>query len=94
VSDLILKGDIAEIKEAMKHSTEMGMQTFDESLYRLYAAGQISYRDAIDVADSRTDLALRVRLQGPAPPAEEVATAMGMEAEVGPDKSARQGRVL
>ncbi|CAN5286317.1 PilT/PilU family type 4a pilus ATPase [soil metagenome] len=67
VSDLILKGDIGAIKEAMKHSTEIGMQTFDESLFQLFAAGKISYTEAIEVADSRTDLALRIRLQGLAP---------------------------
>lgn len=67
VSDLIAKGDIATIREAMKQGAEQGMQTFDESLYLLYAGGRISYRDAIDHADSRTDLSLRIRLQGPAP---------------------------
>jgi twitching motility protein PilU len=93
VSDLILKGDIAAIKEAMKHSTEIGMQTFDESLYRLYAAGQITYHDAIEVADSRTDLALRVRLQGPAPGEGELEAHMDMETVQPLKESVRQGRV-
>ena len=65
VADLIEKGEIYSIKEAMKQSLEHGMLTFDESLYRLYADGRISYEDAIAHADSQTDLALRVRLQGP-----------------------------
>lgn len=69
VSDLIEKGEIATIKEAMKQGLEHGMLTFDESLYRLYAAGKIGYAEAIEHADSRTDLALRVRLHGPAPAA-------------------------
>ena len=68
VADLIEKGEIATIKEAMKQGIEQGMMTFDESLYRLYASGKISYEEAIEHADSKTDLALRVRLQGPAPP--------------------------
>ena len=68
VADLIEKGEIATIKEAMKQGVELGMMTFDESLYRLYASGRISYDEAIDHADSKTDLALRVRLQGPQPP--------------------------
>jgi twitching motility protein PilU len=67
VSDLILKGELALIKDAMKQGIEHGMLTFDESLYRLYAAGWITYTEAIENADSRTDLALRVRLHGPAP---------------------------
>ena len=67
VSDLIQKGEIASIKEAMKQSLDHGMLTFDESIYRLYAAGQISYDEAIEHADSHTDLALRVRLEGPDP---------------------------
>ena len=93
VSDLILKGEIGAIKEAMKHSTEIGMQTFDESLYRLYAAGQITYHDAIEVADSRTDLALRVRLQGPAPGEGELEAHMDMETVQPLKESVRQGRV-
>jgi len=67
VADLIEKGEIHTIKEAMKQSLELGMLTFDESLYRLYAAGRISYAEAIEHADSQTDLALRIRLQGPEP---------------------------
>jgi twitching motility protein PilU len=67
VSDLIEKGEIAMLKEAMKQGMEHGMQTFDEALYRLYAGAQISYTEALEHADSRTDLALRVRLDGPAP---------------------------
>ncbi len=67
VADLVEKGEISTIKEAMKQSLELGMLTFDESLYRLYAAGRISYAEAIEHADSQTDLALRIRLQGPEP---------------------------
>ena len=70
VADLIEKGEVALIKDAMKQGIEHGMQTFDEALYRLYAARRISYREALDNADSRTDLALRVRLHGP-PPGDE-----------------------
>ena len=54
-------------REAMKQGGQHGMQTFDESLYQLYASGRIAYQEAIDHADSRTDLALRIRLQGPQP---------------------------
>ena len=73
ISDLIEKGEIATIRDAMKQGNEQGMQTFDQALYRLYAAGEISYQEALDNADSRTDLALKVRLEGPAPEGGEAA---------------------
>ena len=62
VSDLIQKGEIAELKHAMQQGVDRNMQTFDESLFRLYRAGRIAYETAIEQADSRTDLALRIRL--------------------------------
>jgi twitching motility protein PilU len=67
ISDLIEKGEIATIREAMKQNSEAGMQTFDQALYALYKAGTIGYAEALEHADSRTDLALQVRLNGPAP---------------------------
>jgi twitching motility protein PilU len=66
IADLIEKGDIDQLKDAMKQGTNVGMQTFDESLYRLYSSGRISLAEALENADSRTDLALRVRLTQPA----------------------------
>ncbi len=62
VSDLIAKGEIEGIKAAMGHSNESGMQTFDQSLYALYADGRVSLEEALRNADSRTDLLLRVKL--------------------------------
>jgi twitching motility protein PilU len=65
VSDLILKGQIDDLKDAMKASIDGGAQTFDESLFQLFSAGKISLADALDHADSRTDLGLRIRLSAP-----------------------------
>ncbi len=62
VSDLIAKGDIDSIKDAMKRSNEVGMCTFDQALFKLYEDGKISLEQALVNADSRTDLLLRVRL--------------------------------
>jgi len=62
VSELISKGDIAGVKDAMRRSTEIEMRTFDQSLYDLYMDQKISLDEALRNADSRTDLALRVRL--------------------------------
>ncbi|MEK5760833.1 type IV pili twitching motility protein PilT, partial [Acinetobacter variabilis] len=46
LADYIRKGEVHEIKDLMKRSRELGMQTFDQALYDLYKAGQISYKDA------------------------------------------------
>jgi twitching motility protein PilU len=64
VSDLIFKGDVHEIKEIMKKSRELGMQTFDQALFDLYEAGRISYEDALRNADSVNDLRLSIKLTG------------------------------
>ncbi len=64
ISDLIFKGEVHEIKEIMKKSRELGMQTFDQSLFDLYEAGKISYEDALRNADSVNDLRLTIKLQG------------------------------
>jgi twitching motility protein PilU len=63
ISDLILKGHIDQIKLAMARSTELGMQTFDQSLFDLYTQGEISLEKALENADSKTDLSLRVRMR-------------------------------
>jgi twitching motility protein PilU len=62
ISDLIFKGEVAEIKEIMKKSTNLGMQTFDQSLFAAYEAGEISYEDALRNADSVNDLRLQIKL--------------------------------
>ena len=62
VSELIQKGQTDDIKEAIAKSNELGMMTFDQSLYDLYLRGEITADQAIDYADSRTDLSLRIRL--------------------------------
>jgi twitching motility protein PilU len=64
ISDLIFKGDVGEIKEIMKKSRELGMQTFDQSLFDLYEGGEITYEDALRNADSINDLRLQIKLHG------------------------------
>ena len=63
ISDLIHRGDIHGIKEIMKKSTDIGMQTFDQALYNLYENGHISYQEAIKNADSANDLRLDIQLR-------------------------------
>lgn len=62
-SDIIRKGEVHELKELMKKSTEVGMQTFDQALYDLYDAGEITYEDALAHADSPNDLRLMIKLK-------------------------------
>jgi twitching motility protein PilU len=64
ISDLIFKGEVHEIKEIMKKSRELGMQTFDQALFDLYEAGKISYEDAMRNADSMNELRLAIKLHG------------------------------
>ncbi|MFZ6766512.1 PilT/PilU family type 4a pilus ATPase [Undibacterium sp. Di26W] len=64
VSDLIFKGQVHELKEIMKKSRELGMQTFDQSLFDLHEADQITYEDALRNADSVNELRLAIMLQG------------------------------
>ena len=63
VSELIFKGEVHEIKDLMKRSREIGMQTFDQSLFELFEAGKISYEDALRNADSVNDLRLHIKLE-------------------------------
>jgi twitching motility protein PilU len=64
ISDLIFKGEVHEIKEIMKKSRELGMQTFDQALFDLYEGGHIAYEDALRNADSVNDLRLNIKLHG------------------------------
>ena len=64
IADLIFKGDVHQIKEVMKKSREIGMQTFDQALFDLAEADQISYEDALRNADSLNDLRLALKLHG------------------------------
>ena len=63
IADLILKGQVHQIKEIMSKSNEQGMKTFDQALFDLYDSGQISYEDALRSADSMNELRLRIKLE-------------------------------
>ncbi len=62
ISDLIFKGHVTEIKEIMKKSRNMGMQTFDQALFDAFEANSINYEDALRNADSVNDLRLQIKL--------------------------------
>lgn len=62
MADLIFKGEVAQLKDLMKRSRELGMQTFDQALFDLYEAHEISIEDALRNADSVNDLRLNIKL--------------------------------
>lgn len=62
ISDLIFKGEVADIKEVMKKSTNLGMRTFDQSLFEAFESNQISYEDALKNADSSNEIRLHIKL--------------------------------
>lgn len=64
IQELILKSRFTEIKEIMEKSENLGMQTFDGAIFKLYMAGKISFDDAIANADSPNNLRLRIKLAG------------------------------
>jgi twitching motility protein PilU len=63
VSDLIFKGEVAELKEVMKKSNQLGMNTFDQALFDLFEKGAISYEEALKNADSKNEVRLRIKLE-------------------------------
>ncbi len=63
ISDLIFRGDVAQIKEIMAKSNRLGMKTFDQALFDLYESGIISYEEALRNADSKNEVRLRIKLE-------------------------------
>jgi twitching motility protein PilU len=66
IADLVLKGEVHEIKNIMSKSNELGMKTFDQALFDLFEADKITYEDALRNADSVNELRLRIKLEGKA----------------------------
>ncbi len=94
-ADLIAKGAVSELKELMEKSTEQGMQTFDQSLYKLYQEGRISLEEALKNADSKNNLRLRITLDenpaGAAAIEEEMAREAAAEANQQSGQQAGEG---
>ncbi len=79
ISELILNGQVSEIKQLMQNSQALGMQTFDHALFKLYEDELISFEDALRAADSANDLRLSIKLKSKRPIPSE--TASGVIAE-------------
>jgi twitching motility protein PilU len=87
IGDLIEKGRVGEIKDVMKRSRELGMQTFDQAVYDLYKAGQISYEDALKNADSENEVRLMIKLASESGelPEDDSVKGLELEADTGDD---------
>ena len=74
ISELIFKGHVSEIKQLMQNSQALGMQTFDQALFKLYEDGMITYEDTLRAADSANDLRLNIKLNSKLPIPDEMST--------------------
>ena len=91
-ADLIRKGEVHELKSLMKRSTELGMQTFDQALYNLYAQGEITYEDALLHADSANDLRLLIKLGSETDGEHLTSVSQGLSLEVSDEDPGRRFR--
>lgn len=91
IGDMIEKGKVSEIKDVMKRSRELGMQTFDQAVYDLYKAGEISYEDALKNADSTNEVRLMIKLGAEAGEIPEEAGMQGLALE--PENDGVIGRI-
>lgn len=87
VADLIFKGEVHSLKEAMGKSREQGMQTFDQALFDLYEQGLITYEDALRNADSVNELRLSIKLRGKAAANTPAPTEFSMVADPQPSEA-------
>ena len=83
IADKLLKGEFHEIKAIMAKSRELGMKTFDWSLFELYNEGTISYDEAIRNADSANELRLNIKLNGTRQPTNELSTEPSLQSAAG-----------
>lgn len=65
ISDIILRGELHKIMDVIERSRELGLQTFDQSLFELYCDEKISAEDALRNAESENNLRLKIKLEGP-----------------------------
>lgn len=92
IQDLVFKGDTDGIKEIMSKSENLGMQTFDAALFKLYQAGKISLDEALKNADSENNLRLRIKLADGGE-SEEESQLSGLSLQKTPDELASEARL-
>ncbi len=91
IQDLVFKGDTDGIKEIMSKSENLGMQTFDAALFKLFEAGKISLEEALKNADSENNLRLRIKLADGSD-SEEDSGLSGLSLQKTPDELASENR--
>ncbi|MEH6364722.1 MAG: PilT/PilU family type 4a pilus ATPase [Pseudomonas marincola] len=91
-ADLIRKGEVHQLKELMKRSSEQGMQTLDQALYKLYSDGEITYENALAYADSANDLRLMIKLASEGDGDHLSSLTEGLSLEVSTDDPGRRFR--
>ena len=64
IKDLIKKGEVDTLKQAMEQGIQEGCQTFDQALFSLYRDGIINLDQALINADSANNLRLKIKLAG------------------------------
>ena len=64
IKDLIKRGEVDILKDAMEQGVQEGCQTFDQALFVLYKEGKISLEQALINSDSANNLRLKVKLEG------------------------------
>lgn len=89
MSDMIMRGEVHEIKGLMKKSFDQGMQTFDQALFQLLSENAITIEEAMRNADSVNDLRLRIKLDGGGSAAVDEMIANTMSLEEGDDEGHR-----
>jgi len=88
MADLMLKGEIHEMKAIMQRSKELGMRTFDMALFDLYEADKITLDEAVRNADSANELRLRIKLEGKEAKGRDMLSELGhLALEVSPEES-------
>ncbi|OUR67224.1 type IV pili twitching motility protein PilT [Bermanella sp. 47_1433_sub80_T6] len=93
IQEMIFKGDTDAIKEIMAKSENLGMQTFDAALFKLYKAGKISLKEAIKNADSEVNLKLRIKLAESGQGEASAGSMMGLSLEQTPEEQAEAKRI-
>ncbi|MFY0642205.1 MAG: PilT/PilU family type 4a pilus ATPase [Bermanella sp.] len=93
IQDLVFKGDTDGIKEIMSKSENLGMQTFDAALFKLYQAGKISLEEALKNADSENNLRLRIKLADTSEAADNSANPLAaLSLQKTPEEMAREAQ--
>jgi len=90
IAELITKGDTSGIKEIMAKSENLGMQTFDAALYKLYKAGRITLDEAVKNADSANNLRLRIKLGDDGGEGDASGGSMGLSLEKTDEEKAKE----